>query len=324
MARQLKLSKLKTKALIENALDQIERETGFHIIDKVFGDTYFLFQDKKDSICHFHIKEIPGFLFAFWNTCRFDTIENQIKNSKNNGTWADAFDIDTRSELVFFTQYKRDVDKFKPGNSGFVTGIFRQAWEEQKNEDNKVTKKEEWHMHDLIEILNFMHKHPIKAYVHSGLQTRYIWDNDLSNIKCLRIYLNDWIYHYKWKLIHWYELKKQIYNSIHMAKQLKSMNVVIFDRGENWSPRINIKCRRRDKFNKEDYINDLDILDNFDDKYFNEISLDQLEYDITQPLSEEDQLRDKELRKSFRKFVKQNINKSSFDYNIIYKNIDFK
>lgn len=55
---QPKLSEKTNKELMQSALGSI-KELGFHPIDVVMGNTYFLFEDEDDSICHFHIKEIP-------------------------------------------------------------------------------------------------------------------------------------------------------------------------------------------------------------------------------------------------------------------------
>ena len=49
---------------IETALKCIE-DYGFHIKNRVYTDTYFLYDGDKNSICHFHIKEIPR-IFV-WN-----------------------------------------------------------------------------------------------------------------------------------------------------------------------------------------------------------------------------------------------------------------
>lgn len=60
-----KLKKLSNRELMESAFAQIENDLGFHIKDKNYGDTYFVFKGNEDSICHFHIKEIPRFSFCF-------------------------------------------------------------------------------------------------------------------------------------------------------------------------------------------------------------------------------------------------------------------
>ena len=59
MNNRPKPTKLSNKKLIDSALKMIEEETGFHVIDVEYGDTYFLFTGPKNSICRFHIKEIP-------------------------------------------------------------------------------------------------------------------------------------------------------------------------------------------------------------------------------------------------------------------------
>lgn len=58
------MKNLKGKELIESAFAQIEKETGFHIGEKYYGNSYFLFEGEDDSICNFYIKEIPR--FPFW------------------------------------------------------------------------------------------------------------------------------------------------------------------------------------------------------------------------------------------------------------------
>ena len=58
------LIKLTNKELIESAFNGIEKE-GFHIIERVFGNSYLLFGGEDDSICHFHIREIPRISVCF-------------------------------------------------------------------------------------------------------------------------------------------------------------------------------------------------------------------------------------------------------------------
>lgn len=65
MRRIPKLKKLSNKELMESAFTQIEKDLGFHIKDKEYGNTYFIFEGNDDSICQFHIKEIPRISFCF-------------------------------------------------------------------------------------------------------------------------------------------------------------------------------------------------------------------------------------------------------------------
>lgn len=64
MRRIPKLKKLSNKELMESAFTQIEKDLGFHIKDKEYGNTYFIFEGNDDSVCHFHIKEIPRISFC--------------------------------------------------------------------------------------------------------------------------------------------------------------------------------------------------------------------------------------------------------------------
>ena len=57
------VSKLSNKELMESALSAI-KGMGFTPIDVSYGNTYFCFEGEDDSICHFHIKEIPRFFIC--------------------------------------------------------------------------------------------------------------------------------------------------------------------------------------------------------------------------------------------------------------------
>lgn len=64
LRNKLKLSKLTNKELIESALKAIE-ELGYTIKDKYYSNCYFLFEGEDDSICMFHIKEMPRVYICF-------------------------------------------------------------------------------------------------------------------------------------------------------------------------------------------------------------------------------------------------------------------
>ena len=64
-------------------------------------DTYFVIPDEDNSICHFKIKEIPGFLFGIWNVCRFDTIKYQIENAGIGPTDSQPFHSFHRGSILY-------------------------------------------------------------------------------------------------------------------------------------------------------------------------------------------------------------------------------
>lgn len=294
---KIKPTRLSGKNLILSAIKSLEEETGFHFIDIEFGDTYFLFGGKKDSICHFHIKEIPKFKFAFWNTNRFDTIQYELENDLQ--LWSDYYKISSKSELVFFTQFERDIDKFKPSYSGFVQGIYRNAWKET-DDNGKSIKQEEWNLSNIPDILKFMHKHPLKAYTYCGCKEA-IW-NEVSNFSVLKEYIDNSIYYYKRKIKNKLKVNHYIRVSKRFAKRLKTMNYLIVER-VNCYPEIEIRITTKPDINIEDYGRDVNIIEEFEDKYFNKISLECWyavnKDDTISPLSAKEKREDMSLKKMF-------------------------
>lgn len=296
-----KLSRISNKGLIESALKQIEEETGFHITDIEFGNYYFLFDGPKNSICHFHIKEIPKFKFALWNTNRFDSIEEELKNG--DALWSDYYGISSKSELVFFTQFERDIDKFKPSYSGFVNGIFRQAWYE-KDENDKRIKKEEWDLFYLTDILEFMHKHPIKSYIYVGMCNNHIW-NEVSGLYALKRYIHDAIYHRKSEIKKWFKINHNINACKRLARKLKTMDYII-EKKDCCYPEVEIRLTNSTNEGK-DFEKDVIKIDRFSDKYFNNISVSTY-YDYFDEYSDESKEKvdknNKDLHKRFYRYAK--------------------
>lgn len=294
-----KPTRLSGKNLILSAIKAIEEETGFHIIDVEFGNTYFISEGKKDSICHFRIKEVPKFKFAFWNTNRFDTIQYEMENDLQ--LWSDYYGINSKSELVFFTQYERDIDKFKPSYSGFVQGLFRSAWKEKSPETNKMVKKEEWYLSDIPDILEFMHKHPIKAYVYCGCKES-IWE-EMSGLSALKTYIRSNYFHYLYKFKHWLKIKHQISVTKKMGKKLKTMDYLITKR-DSCYPEVEIRMTTRKDINKKDYDKDVNIIEKFENKYSG-ISVEPwfVHNETEEPLSKDEIKIDKDLHKRFYGYI---------------------
>jgi len=310
--KNLTHSNLSNKQLIESALKHIEKETGLHIKDKTYGNTYFVIEDDVNTICNFHIKEIPGFIFSFWNTKRFDSIQYQIEKRGIGNTWADSLRISPKSELVFFTQYERDVDKFKPSASSFVTGIFREVYYEGET-GKKPKRVESWNMYDLEHILLFMKQHPVKAYHYVQSNIDYVW-GEISGFTALKYFCEDWFQDKKHKIKT--KLKHKI--TLDAAKQLvdtlKFSDCVIID-DENCYPRLTINIRHKSKITKQEYESDNSLIECFYDKWFNKITVQQWEMNMSVDLSKDDIREDKELGKKFNKMLKTCSKK------IVYSNI---
>lgn len=280
----------KNRKLIEELFFQIENSLEYHIVDKEFGNCYFIVESKEpDTICHFHIKELPGYLFGIWNICRYDTIQYEIEN--NLSLWSDNLHISSKSELIFFTQYEKEIDKFKPSRSGMVTGLRRITYEE---DDKLIT---EWDIDELEVVLNYMKKHKYKAYVNIYNENKFVY-KEYSGFKCFRIY-----YRHKWdrfitNIRDNLKLKIQIHKSKKLVKRLKDVYYYILDYGENCYPRIHLITRRKPNIDIDTFIDNINILQKFD--YDNtDISVFWMDMDISERLNKKERIEDKDLLKKF-------------------------
>lgn len=282
------------RELIELALNQIEKETSFHIIGIEYNDDKYTEEDDKYTICEFHIKEIPGFRFALWNTRIWNDSSKLL--DENHIKWMDSLEISYLSELIFFTQYERDLDKFKPSRSGFVIGLYRNEYIKEPEPDEEI---EPFNMFDLIKALKYIKKHKIRSVEYSGCQTRYIWEDDRSYFKILRMYIHDWLYVWKSQFKEWKKYKKICRVSKKYMKKLTQFNYMIKDQGHHCYPRVEVIFRRKDKINLDIYNKEWDIIDKFDKKYGNIMTIYCMQYEIDEKADSEVFVKDQELRDRF-------------------------
>ena len=284
------MSKSRNRKLIESLFKQIEKDLGYHIVDEQYGNCYFIVESKEpDTICHFHIKELPGYLFGIWNICRYDTIQYEIEN--NLSLWSDNLHISSKSELIFFTQYEKEIDKFKPSRSGMVTGLRRITYEE----DNKLVT--EWDIDELEVVLKYMKKHKYKSYVNIYNENKFVY-RELSGITCFKIYYRDKWNRFITNIKDTLKLKIQIYKSKKLFKKLKDVYYYILDYGENCYPRIHIIVRRKPNIDIDTFIDNINTLQKFD--YDNtDISVFWMDKDISERLNKKERQEDKDLLKRF-------------------------
>lgn len=284
------MSKSRNRKLIESLFKQIEKDLGYHIVDEQYGNCYFIVESKEpDTICHFHIKELPGYLFGIWNICRYDTIQYEIEN--NLSLWSDNLHISSKSELIFFTQYEKEIDKFKPSRSGMVTGLRRITYKE----DNKLIT--EWDIDELEVVLKYMKKHKYKAYVNIYNENKFVY-RELSGITCFKIYYRDKWNRFITNIKDTLKLKIQIYKSKKLIKKLKDVYYYILDYGENCYPRIHIIVRRKPNIDIDTFIDNINTLQKFD--YDNtDISVFWMDKDISERLNKKERQEDKDLLKRF-------------------------
>lgn len=241
------------KELIESLFKQIENDLGYHVINKRYGNCYFVYEDEEDSICHFKIKEIPGFTFALWNTCRFNNPEKLYNTVEEN------------DELVFFTQYDINMNKFKPSYSGFVQGLHRDIYPQS---DNTYIRKNNWNLFYLEGILSYMKRHPIKSVFYVSLQINEIY-NEKSGLVCLKNFIEDWYSHFKYKAINWLKLNiTKLITSYKLDKlnNLDDVSYIFIQRTSNWHPRLDLIFSWSDDITDKNY-NKLDKTIDFLEKY---------------------------------------------------------
>lgn len=280
----------KNRKLIESLFKQIENDLGYHIVDEQYGNCYFIIESKEpDTICHFHIKELPEYLFGIWNICRYDTIQYEIEN--NLSLWSDNLHISSKSELIFFTQYEKEIDKFKPSRSGMVTGLRRITYKE----DNKLIT--EWDIDELEVVLNYMKKHKYKAYVNIYNENKFVY-KEYSSFICFKIYYRDKWSRFTTNIKNNLKLKIQIYKSKKLVRRLKDVYYYILDYGENCYPRIHIIVRRKPDIDIDTFIDNINMLQKFD--YDNtDISVFWMDKDISERLNKKERQEDKDLLKRF-------------------------
>ena len=302
------------KELIDLAIEQIESETNLHIIERKYdNESYY-------KTCEFKIKEIPGFVFALWHTNRPRNKKELF--SEERIKWFDSLNISYNSELIFFCQYERDLDKFKPSRSGFVTGIYRQ---EYISEPNPIEEKIDYFfMFNTIEALMYIKKHPIKSVEFAGGQVRYIWENDKSNLRLLKNYIDGWLYHWKYSLKEYLKIKKAIRVSKKYMRKLTQFNYIIEDQGSYCYPRIEIIIRRKEKIDLDIYDKEWEIIDKFDSKYSKILNINWFQYDTYDHILDEKTLdKDKKIRDTFYWHCNNWITKAKDDWNDDRRIIDY-
>lgn len=139
---------MKNKTIFYEFAKQLEDDTGLKVYDEIFSDGYF-FEDEKDSVVQFKIKELRNWLFGVW-----------IYGGKEK-------------YLQVFCQYELFIDKFKPSRGDF---------------NIKVTYRDrEFDIFELSEALKFMQNHEAVFFCRQNNPYYYIpeWRAKLRMKKCI-------------------------------------------------------------------------------------------------------------------------------------------
>lgn len=277
----------KNKQLIESFLETLENDLNITILNTGYGNSYFIFEGEDNSICEFYIKEIPGFKFGVWLTSRFDNIKDCLE--RNTTLWSDYLYVPTRSELVLFAQYELFIDKFKPSTSNFIIGTFRE-------DSNK------WYMSEAEDMLEFMIKHHFQSIFYSSTGCKFIWDK-INIFQLIYITSKDIItqkmYDYKRER----NLKKAAKKCLHIVKKINCFDYIVIKHRYIASPKYSICFCRKNIYDNDKYIKELEYLNKLESKYDNNISIGIFGV-YSDDQNEENYKENKKLRIKFNSIIK--------------------
>lgn len=178
---------------------------GFHPVDVQYGNGYFVFEHGRDMVVHFHVKECKGWKFGIW------------------------WNVDGEKAFDFFTQYERDIDKFKPSASTLV---------------KETIPLEDWDLKYLVEMCRFIKKHPYRAWALDQSYASDIWEWGTLD-GCLKEYWKRWwIDSVRYPRVH-EKLTREYLKIVRSVTTICLVNPKIIDSNEDgWacSPRFHIVC----------------------------------------------------------------------------------
>lgn len=135
---------LNKREVIEQIFNKIEEKSNhcLKIINKVFGNGYFIFEFGEDSVCHFKIKGLKRWQFGLW-----------IKQHNDNENYV----------IDLFGEHEDYIDKFKP-----VATKIKYKFE-YKNEDDF------WKCYKFINNLMMIKQHPfVIKHCYYGASENYL------------------------------------------------------------------------------------------------------------------------------------------------------
>lgn len=139
------------------------------IIDKEFGDGYFIFRHGKGMCVQFRIKQCKGWLFGIW--------------------WS----LKEKDTIDFFAQYEKDIDKFKPSCSQLsICDVpivcYSDMWTNGPDKVIKAVKNT-----GLCDMINYIRYHKYRAWVldHHYFNKPDLWSFKESGLQCWWAYFCD-------------------------------------------------------------------------------------------------------------------------------------
>lgn len=248
----IKPPRISNLALMQEAINKLQEETGFHFKNIKFGNGYFIFSYEKNTVCHFEIQEIPGFLFGLWNTKNVD-LNYYEPNYKG-------------AELILFSQAKITLDKFKPSNSCLRAPLSRYTYL-IKNENEDF----DWSLYEAVNLLKFIKKHRLKAYYRSDFSDWCSY-NTASNFEIIRDYLSIRFTKLR-KFICSYIKRKWLSFQLFSIFNRFNVRAILVDQGDCWSPRLDLNILPYEDTTPEEYDIIDAVIDDIYEKHINDVTI---------------------------------------------------
>ena len=210
---------LSKKEVIEKIFNEIEEESNHRlkVIDKVFGNGYYIFEFGEDSVCNFKIKGLKRWTFGLW-----------IRKDNDNETYV----------INLFGEHNDYIDKFKP-TATRITHEFKYV------DENDLWKCQEF----VDELLMIKHHPSVMKHWHYGMYENYL-------IFLLREFFYYQIESPLTKFKE-YSLTKFYLNIIKIFYKLRfrKLDVNVYVKEKGWHPPFNFQLYY-DKYN-EDEVEDI-------------------------------------------------------------------
>lgn len=200
------------EAMNETLTDMEECPFTFEDVQYVSG--YFIFEFGDNKVVHFHVKEIPGWLFGIWWG------EPKLEYDQNK-------EPQIKVSYEMFAQYEKNIDKFKPVASNICI-------------TDNITFNGEWDLSiSLIEKMIFMHNEPELAFCEDwcGWNYEYKYHTRAEAKKEFEAYLK----HQNLEDTLLPQLDKNVYDVVaENLEELISKGQAIIDEIEDCTPKYDI------------------------------------------------------------------------------------
>ena len=213
----------KFKAAMKAFEKDVSEKAGVTFEEIQYLDGYFIFGKGTNSVVHFKLKETPGWKYGIWWESPKRPYYDKLLKKYIKPEYIEG---------VFFAQYEKTIDKFKPAASTIQCNF------------SIVPNKDEYN--DLYEIrknIAFIMEEPYLAFLRSydGVDYNHTYISRKQAKKEFDLWLKDSKNQDKWRkkldnmLI---KFVKKLFN-----EEFKDDVMMIIDCGDNWSPRYEIIMR---------------------------------------------------------------------------------